>query len=101
MTSSSVPGAESLEDCGNIEEQALRELYIADYCAEHENFYFVDGTDSMLTDSGDAAMQTGDGRYFNPAIFKSDGIHLTQEGHDLWTPYMTAALAEAGFPAKS
>ena len=101
MTSSSVPGAESLEDCGNIGEQALRELYIADYCAEHENFYFVDGTDSMLTDSGDAAMQTGDGRYFNPAIFKSDGIHLTQEDHDLWTPYMTAALAEAGFPAKS
>lgn len=75
--------------------------WIADYCAEHENFYFVDGTDSMLTDSGDAAMQTGDGRYFNPAIFKSDGIHLTQEGHDLWTPYMTAALAEAGFPSKS
>lgn len=74
--------------------------WIADYCAEHENFYFVDGTDSMLTDSGDASMQTGDGRYFNPAIFNSDGIHLTQEGHDLWTVYMLDALKEAGFPAE-
>ena len=70
--------------------------WIADYCAAHDNFYFVDGTDSILTDSGKDEMATGDGRYFNPAIFRSDGIHLTQEGHDLWTPYMVNQLKEAG-----
>lgn len=36
MTSSSVPGAESLEDCGNIEEQALRELYMTPFRLPNE-----------------------------------------------------------------
>ena len=56
----------------------------------------MDGTDSILTDSGKDSMATGDGRCFNPAIFKADGSHLTQEGHDLWTPYMINQLKEAG-----
>lgn len=59
--------------------------------------HFIDATDVMLTDSGDESMATGDGRYFNPDIFISDGIHLTQEGHDLWTPLMIAKLQELGF----
>ena len=70
--------------------------FLAEYCATHENFTFVDGTDAILTDHGDESMATGDGRYFNPEIFNSDGIHLTQEGHDLWTPYMLNALEELG-----
>lgn len=70
--------------------------WIKEYCENHENFYFVDGTDSILTDHGEESMATGDGRYFNPDIFLQDGIHLTQEGHDLWTPYMIEALQNAG-----
>ncbi len=73
--------------------------YLKQYCEEHENMYFVDGTDAILTDSGEEDMATGDGRYFNPEIFKEDGIHLTQEGHDLWTPYMIDILKELGIEA--
>ena len=70
--------------------------FLRDYCEAHENMYFVDGTDSILTSEGPEELATGDGRYFNPDIFISDQIHLTQEGHDLWTPYMKAQLEELG-----
>ena len=70
--------------------------FLSQYCAEHDFMVFVDGTDAMLTDSGSEEMATGDGRYFNPELFVEDGIHLTQGGHDLWTPYMKAALQESG-----
>ena len=70
--------------------------FLAQYCADKDYMIFVDGTDAMLTDAGPDEMATGDGRYFNPSIFVEDGIHLTQEGHDLWTPYMKAALQELG-----
>ena len=66
--------------------------FLKDYCEAHENMYFVDGTDGILTSEGPEELATGDGRYFNPDIFISDQIHLTQEGHDIWTPYMKAQL---------
>lgn len=69
--------------------------FLKAYCDEHENMIFVDGTDGILTDEGPEELATGDGRYFNPAIFISDQIHLTQEGHDIWTQYMFDALEEA------
>ena len=68
--------------------------FLKDYCEAHENMYFVDGTDGILTSEGPEELATSDGRYFNPDIFISDQIHLTQEGHDIWTPYMKAQLEE-------
>ena len=70
--------------------------FIKNYCDAHENMYFVDGTDGILTSEGPEELATGDGRYFNPAIFIEDQIHLTQEGHDIWTPYMKAQLKALG-----
>lgn len=66
--------------------------FLKDYCETHENMYFVDGTDGILTSEGPEELATGDGRYFNPEIFIEDQIHLTQEGHDIWTQYMKAQL---------
>lgn len=68
--------------------------FLKDYCDSRDYMYFVDGTDSILTAEGPEELATGDGRYFNPDIFIADQIHLTQEGHDLWTPYMKAQLEE-------
>ncbi|MBQ6602518.1 MAG: hypothetical protein IJH99_03855 [Eubacterium sp.] len=62
------------------------------YCAETERMHFLDATDSMLTDTGDAEFRTADGRYFNPAYFRMDRIHLNKKGHDVWTSLMKKML---------
>lgn len=70
--------------------------YLKEYCEKNENMYFVDATSAMLSDEGTPDMETSDGRYFNPSIYVSDGLHLNQEGHDLWTPFMKDKLKELG-----
>ena len=48
-------------------------------------FHFMSADDAMLTDHGPETLRTADGRYFNPALFRMDRIHLNKKGHDVWT----------------
>ena len=65
-------------------------------CEETERMYFMDATDAMLSENGSQNMKTptGDGRYFTPEYFRSDGIHLNKKGHDVWTMLMKKTLSE-------
>ena len=65
-------------------------------CEETERMYFMDATDAMLSENGTQDMETptGDGRYFRPEYFRSDGIHLNKKGHDVWTALMKEILSE-------
>ena len=60
--------------------------FIADYCAAHENFYYGDSDSVILGEDGQPPA----------AYFESDGVHLTQKGHDAWTPLMVSLLEKAG-----
>lgn len=66
------------------------------WCEEHENMYFIDATDKMLSDSGSDDMYAGDGKYFRPEYFIADGLHLNSVGRPIWTEMMKAKLAELG-----
>ena len=48
---------------------------ISDYCAKHENMYFVDVSKVMLDSSGQPIKE----------IFSPDGLHMNQEGYERWT----------------
>ena len=63
-------------------------------CEENDFMYFLDATDAMLTDEGPDSLRTSDGRYFNPALFRMDRIHLNKAGHDIWTAKMKELLAD-------
>jgi lysophospholipase L1-like esterase len=65
-------------------------------CAETERMFFMDATDVMLSAEGPENMKTatGDGRYFTPAYFRMDQIHLNKKGHDVWTAKMKEILKE-------
>ena len=61
-------------------------------CEETDRLYFMDATDAMLTDQGPEELKTSDGRYFNPAYYRMDRIHLNKKGHDVWTGLMKEML---------
>ena len=63
-------------------------------CDETPRLHFMDATDAMLTAAGPEHLRTSDGRYFNPAYYRQDRIHLNKKGHDVWTALMKAKLAE-------
>ncbi len=65
-------------------------------CAETERMHFMDATDVMLSAEGPENMKTstGDGRYFTPAYYRMDQIHLNKKGHDVWTAKMKEILQE-------
>jgi len=54
------------------------------YCETHKNMIFADATSLILDSSGN----------FRPELFKSDGIHLNEEGHAIWTELMKKLLGE-------
>lgn len=58
--------------------------FIAQYCDEHEDFYFIDAIGVMTTENGD----------FRPELFNNDGIHLNDAGHAVWTELMLSKLDE-------
>ena len=61
-------------------------------CEETDRLYFLDATNAMLTDQGPDKLKTSDGRYFNPAYYRMDKIHLNKAGHDVWTGLMKDML---------
>lgn len=61
-------------------------VFIRDYCKEHENFFFLDADPIMLNSDGS----------YKPEYFRSDQIHLNQEGHDAWTKLMVETLHSIG-----
>lgn len=63
-------------------------------CAETDRLYFLDATDDMLTDEGPVSLKTSSGRFFDPAKYRIDGIHLNKHGHDVWTRLMKEKLKE-------
>ncbi|MBR3643175.1 MAG: carboxylesterase family protein, partial [Parasporobacterium sp.] len=65
-------------------------------CEETGRMYFMDATDVMLTDEGPEELRTSDGRYFNPALYRIDRIHLNKKGHDVWTAKMKEMLNNLG-----
>ena len=84
-----LPGRTQFWDATVRTNDLLREM-----CAETERLYFLDATDAMLTDRGPEALRTSDGRYFNPALYRIDRIHLNKRGHDVWTALMKRTLEE-------
>lgn len=60
--------------------------FVADYCAGHENFFYGDSDSVILGADGEPIAD----------YFERDGVHLTQKGHDAWTPLMIDLLKEAG-----
>ena len=65
-------------------------------CEETDRLYFMDATDDMLTSEGPDDLRTSDGRYFNPALYRLDRIHLNKKGHDVWTAKMKEMLERLG-----
>ena len=63
-------------------------------CWETERLYFLDATEAMLTDHGPERLKTSDGRFFQPAYYRMDQIHLNKRGHDVWTALMKDKLRE-------
>ena len=63
-------------------------------CRETERLYFLDATEAMLTDHGPERLKTSDGRFFQPAYYRMDQIHLNKRGHDVWTALMKDKLRE-------
>ena len=86
-----LPGRTQFWDA-TVETNAL----LRQMCAETDRLHFLDATDAMLTDHGPESLRTSDGRYFNPAYFRIDKIHLNKKGHDVWTALMKNKLAELG-----
>ena len=82
-----LPGRTQFWDA-TVETNAL----LRQMCAETDRLYFLDATDAMLTDAGPEKLRTSDGRYFNPAYYRQDQIHLNKGGHDVWTALMKAKL---------
>ncbi len=83
-----LPGRTQFWDATVKTNELLREL-----CARTERMHFMDATDDMLTDCGPEELRTSDGRYFNPALYRMDRIHLNKRGHDVWTARMKQMLS--------
>ena len=62
-------------------------------CGNTERLIYLDATDAMLAGNGEERYKTSDGRYFNPALYRIDKIHLNKKGHDIWTALMKSTLA--------
>ena len=86
-----LPGRTQFWDATGKTNALLREM-----CASEERLVFMDATDAMLTDSGPDSLRTADGRYFNPAFYRIDRIHLNKRGHDVWTGLMKKTLRDLG-----
>ena len=65
-------------------------------CAVTDRLYFMDATDFLMCDEGPEKMKAFDGRYFNPAYYRFDGIHLNKAGHDVWTCLIKQTLQKLG-----
>ncbi|WP_443597777.1 GDSL-type esterase/lipase family protein [Agathobacter sp.] len=65
---------------------SIREVnsYLEQYCRERDYMEFVDATDEMLQADGN----------FRKELFIYDGIHLNEEGHDVWTAVIKEKLTE-------
>lgn len=55
---------------------------LAAFAAHRRNVQFVDTFSPLLNDRGEP----------NPAFFKADRLHLSQEGYEAWIPKIAAAL---------
>jgi lysophospholipase L1-like esterase len=86
-----LPGRTQYWDATVKTNELLRQM-----CEETDRLHFLDATDAMLTERGPAELRMSDGRYFNPAYFRMDKIHLNKKGHDVWTALMKEKLAELG-----
>ena len=86
-----LPGRTQFWDATVKTNELLRQM-----CAETDRLHFMDASDAMLTDAGPENLRTSDGRYFNPAYYRMDKIHLNKKGHDVWTALMKAKPAELG-----
>ena len=86
-----LPGRTQFWDATVRTNELLKEM-----CAKTDRMYFMDATDEMLTQEGPEALRTSDGRYFNPALFRMDRIHLNKKGHDVWTEKMKEMLRKLG-----
>ena len=84
-----LPGRTQFWDATVETNRLLEEL-----CARTQRLHFLDATGAMLTSSGPQELRTSDGRYFNPAYFRQDRIHLNKRGHDVWTALMKEKLRE-------
>lgn len=82
-----LPGRTQFWDATVETNELLRRM-----CEETDRLHFLDATDAMLTNEGPSSLRTSDGRYFNPALFRMDKIHLNKKGHDVWTGLMKAKL---------
>jgi len=58
--------------------------FLKEYCEKEPGFEFIDASSDMTAENGD----------FRPEYFNKDGIHLNQDGHDVWTKLMKKKLAE-------
>ena len=86
-----LPGRTQFWDATVKTNELLRQM-----CEETPRLHFMDASGVMLTDQGPEELRTLDGRYFNPAYFRMDRIHLNKKGHDAWTGLMKAKLEELG-----
>ena len=82
-----LPGRTQFWDATVKTNELLRQM-----CEETDRLHFLDATDAMLTGEGPAELRTSDGRFFNPAYFRMDKIHLNKKGHDVWTGLMKEML---------
>lgn len=67
------------------EQSAQVNAYLKEYCETHDNMYFVDATDAMMTADGG----------FRPEYYKNDGIHLNAEGQAVWCALIKPVLQQA------
>ena len=86
-----LPGRTQFWDATCRTNELLRQM-----CEETDRLHFMSADDAMLTDDGPDELRTSDGRYFNPALFRMDRIHLNKKGHDVWTALMKKKLEELG-----
>lgn len=70
--------------------------FLSELCAATDRLYFMDATDHLMCGEGPEEMRAFDGRYFNPAYYRFDGIHLNKAGHDVWTGLIKQMLQELG-----
>ena len=86
-----LPGRTQFWDATVKTNELLKEM-----CEATDRMFFMDATDVMLTDEGPESLRTSDGRYFNPALYRIDRIHLNKKGHDVWTAKMKEMLTKLG-----
>ena len=66
--------------------------YLNSLAETDPRLHYMDATECMTASTGDPDMSAGNGRYFIPAFFRLDQIHLNKRGHDVWTEKIKETL---------